>query len=204
MADIPTPLYRAVEEEKAVDNHYEGLLWFKSYRALRETEGPGQDKLEGIGSNKSGNVECIDVTDDRPTISLFVLCFSEIYLEDYGNFELKLENPCALRDEVASQFCKETEVQWRKISYNKAYCTPSPPLCGEYMERKFYSKPPRFAGEKEWRLVICLPAPLRLWNEKLELKVSGDHGLFKAQDRACLPRRSEHDVHERVVQSFDT
>lgn len=183
MRDFPV-LYRCLADEVAVTNHLKGYLWFRSPKFFRSIEGRGNDPLEGIGSYILGGSVYKDIGDDRPIQPAFLISFSEIILPEYGKYVLKLENPNDLSERVKSRLPKGSNVYWRKIKYDKVeelYSEPSPT---EGWNRKFFSKPSEFESEKEWRLVVFLPMPLRLLNDTLEPCVGNLQGIFRLQ---CIP-----------------
>ena len=84
MTGIPT-LYRSVEHEADAKDHLRGMLWFRSLKYFREIDGPGRDSLEGAGTYTVQGMLHREVSDKNPIFPAFVLCFSEIPLERYGD-----------------------------------------------------------------------------------------------------------------------
>ena len=178
MTDIPT-LYRALKSEADVKSHLLGTLWFRSLKYFRTMEGPGQDRWEGVGSYTVRGLLHRDVSDENAIFPAFVLSFSELPLREYGDFVLKLRRPQALRDCVLREFPDESRVDWHRIRYGKKEVLDTVPRPSEDWKRKHYTKPARFAHEREWRLVIFLPEPLRLLNDTLKPHVGNLQGLFE-------------------------
>lgn len=178
MTNIPT-LYRTVKCNAAVTNHLLGMLWLRSLKNFRGTEGPGRDPLEGVGSYTVDGLLHRDVSDENAIFPAFALCFSELPVKKFGGFVLKVARPDALRDRVLSKCPDGTQVEWHRIEYGKQEILGSVPGPTEHWNRKHYTKPARFAHEREWRLVLFLPAPLRLLNDTLELHVGKLQGVFE-------------------------
>ena len=135
--------------------------------------------MEGIGSYTIRGGRYEDISDDRPIFPAFILCFSEQPLPEYGKFGLKLLNPHKLRERVMRRFPERTEVEWRKVTYDKTEYLDAVPNPYEEWHRKHYAKPVCFAHEREWRLLIFLPPPLRLLNDTLKPSVGNLQGLFR-------------------------
>lgn len=178
MTDIPT-LYRAVKGETVFKSHRSGKLWFRSLKYFRTMEGPGRDPMEGVGSYTVRGMLHRDVSDENAIFPPFALSFSELPLREYGDFVLKLERPNALRERVLCKFPERTRVQWYRIEYGKKAELDTVPGPTEVWKRKHFTKPERFAHEKEWRLVMFLPPPLRLLNDTLKPHVGRLQGLFE-------------------------
>ena len=177
MTDIPT-LYRALTCESAMENHLKGILWFRSLKHFRTAEEPGRDSLEGIGSYMSGGILHRDVSDENPIFPQFILCFSELPLKRYGTVFLKVTRPKELRERLVCRFPERTRIEWHKVEYGKKEYLESVLNPLEEWNRKHYAKPARFADEREWRLVVTLPPPLRLLNDTLKPHVGNLHGVF--------------------------
>lgn len=180
MRDIPI-LYRCLKDEAAVTNHLKGYLWFRSPNYFRSIEGQGKDSLEGIGSYIFNGSVYNDIGDERPIQPAFLISFSEIVLHDYGRYVLKLENPNELYERVKGRLPKGSKVYWRKIKYDKTEELDSEPGPSEGWSRKHFSKPSKFESEKEWRLVMFLPMPLRLLNNTLKVSVGKLIGVLSLQ-----------------------
>lgn len=180
MRDIPI-LYRCLSDETAVNNHLKGYLWFRSPKYFRSIEGRGKDSLEGIGSYIFDGSAYRDIGDERPIQPAFLISFSETMLPDYGRHVLRLDNPNDLSEQVTDRLPKGSKVCWRKIKYDKTIVLDSEPSPSEGWDRKYFSKPPKFESEKEWRLVMFLPMPLRLLNNTLVIGVGNLIGVLSVQ-----------------------
>lgn len=178
MTGIPT-LYRAVRREEDARNHLCGMLWLRSLKYFRGIDEPGRDSLEGVGTYTVQGILHRDVSDEHPVFPPFVLCFSEIPLERYGDFVLALRRPDALRDRVLSTFASGTRVEWHQVAYHKREHLDAVPGPTEHWNRKHYAKPASFADEREWRLVVFLPEPFRLLNDTLKPHVGNLQGLLR-------------------------
>ena len=178
MTNIPT-LYRSLKSEAAVRNHLLGMLWFRSLKYFRGIEGPGRDPLEGVGSYTVHGMLHQDVSDENAIFPPFILCFSELPLEEFGAFVFKVAWPDALRNRVLSKFPVGTQVEWHQVEYHKQEVLDSVLSSTEHWNRKHYTKPSNFAHEREWRLVVFLPAPLRLLNDTLKPHVGNLQGMFE-------------------------
>ncbi len=173
-----------------MENHLEGKLWFRSLPYLRNIEGKGKDVSEGIGSYAlpDGRI-CRNVNDENPTA--FILSFSEQAesLEEYGEYCLEIRNPLELKRRVECRLCPGSRVQWRKIQYNKVMDKGNKVMQletnlspTESWNRMYYSKPEKFADEKEWRLLIFLP--MRFFNDTLKLHVGNLIDVFDLRMRS--------------------
>lgn len=182
-SSITKPLFRTVKEDQAIDNHLLGILWFRSPRYFRDIEGRGRDQLEGVGSYKSpSGVIVNDVGDSAPIQPTFILSFSEIPLPQYGEYVLKVQNPIELKEYVERSLPRGiSEVEWRKIRYDKKMSVGSHPSPSEDWIRKHYSKPREYANEREWRLVIRLLHSFPILNKTLKLSVGDLQSLFRLQ-----------------------
>ena len=176
--NIPV-LYRAADGERAMREHLLGHLWFRSLEYFRKVEGASRDELEGFVARTLGPQGGQEEYPDLITFPAFIMCFSKQPLPKYGNFGLKLESPHDLAEQVRRRCPERTEVEWCKVIYDKTEHLGAIPNPGEEWRRKHYSKPPHFADEKEWRLIIFLPPPLWLLNDTLKLNVGNLQGLFR-------------------------
>ena len=186
MTEIPT-LYRTVKCNAAVKNHLMGMLWFRSLKYFRGIEGPGRDPLEGVGSCTVQGRLYRDVSDENAIFPAFILCFSELRLEKFGRFGLKVARPDALRDRVLAKCPDRTRVEWQRVEYGKQEVLDSVPGPTEHWIRKHYTKPARFAEEREWRLVVFLPEPFRLLNDTLKPHVGNLQQVFEVLSSASCP-----------------
>lgn len=200
-ADEPEPptLFRVVKDYPAVENHLTGKLWFRSLPYLRNSEGEGKDFSEGIGSyTLSDGRTCRDVNDENPTA--FILSFGEQAesLKKFGECCLEVRNPLELKRRVEDRLCPGSQVEWRKIQYdkvmdqdNKVMQLETNPGPTESWDLMYYSKPETFAQEKEWRLLIFLP--MRLLNDTLKLHVGDSPDVFRLVDLQCQEKRKNGD-----------
>lgn len=172
------PLYRSLECPLAVNNHLQGILWLRLLKYFRELEGPGRDTMEGIGSFTVGRIVHVDVADERPIFPGFILCFSELPLPKFGEFILELTQPEKLRERIAHRFPQGTSIEWSRVEYDKRPNLESVPTPSQGWDRKHFTKPEEFADEREWRLVVFLPPPLRLLNDTIKPHVGNLQGLF--------------------------
>jgi len=160
-------------------NHLQGILWFRSLKYFRSVDGPGRDLMEGVGSYVVDGMLHRDVADENFVFPPFIMSYSEVTLPEYGKFVLKLSIPGKLCDQVRDQLPKGSKVRWHKVRYDKTENLDTVPGPSDDWRRKHYSKPKCFAHEREWRLVIFLPPPLRLLNYTLKLHVGRLRGLLK-------------------------
>ena len=183
----PPALFRRVNEYPAVENHLAGKLWFRSLPYFRSIEGERKDILESIGSYALPNGRiCRDVNDEA-SIS-FILSFGEEAesLQKFGEDCLEVRHPLELKRRVECRLCPGSRVEWRKITYDKVMQLEANPSPTEDWNRTHYSKPEKFADEKEWRLVIFLP--MRLFNDTLKVHVGA---LLDVFNLIRSPMRSE-------------
>lgn len=183
MTAPPQILYRTVNKYDAVENHLLGILWFRSLRHFRTVEGAGTDELEGIGSYIIDGRRHNDVSDERPIFPSFILSFSEQPMPKHGEFVMKFLDPHQLLKRVMCRVPKGTKVEWHKVTYDKTEHLEAVPNPSEDWCRKHYAKPPSFAHEMEWRLIIFLPPPLRLLNDTLKLCVGNLEGFFRLEGK---------------------
>ncbi len=161
-------------------NHLDGILWFRSLKYFREKEGSGRDPMEGIGSYRVGEILHHDVGDKNPIFPAFILSFSELPLkEKFGPIVLKVMHPDELRNRIVCRFPEGTSIDWRRVEYDKKEELESVPSPLEDWNRKHYAKPACYAYEREWRLVVFLPPPLRLLNDTLKAYVGNLQGVFQ-------------------------
>ncbi len=194
----PPTLFRAVKDYPAVENHLTGKLWFQSLPSLRNSEGIGKDASEGIGSYALPDGRtCRDVNDDNPTA--FILSFGEQAesVKKFGEYCLEVRNPLELKRRVEDRLCPGSQVEWRKIQYdkvmnkdNKVMQLETNPGPTESWDLMYYSKPKTFAQEKEWRLLIFLP--MRLLNATLELQVGNLPDVFRLIDLRGQEKRKRN------------
>ena len=208
MTPLPRILYRTVSSEEVRKKHLRGILWFGSLKYFRTKEGTGRDDMEGIGSYTVDGKQHKDVSDKTAIFPCFILCFSEQPLLEYGNFVLELSNPHELRRRVKRSFPDKTCVEWHKVTYDKTEHLDAVANPSEDWNRKHYSKPACFAHEKEWRLVIFLPPPLRLLNNTLKLCVGNLQSLFKyvlndTMDRMQVENNRRFDAFQEAIMSLD-
>ena len=180
----PPTLFRAVEDEPAARNHFAGVFWFRAPAYFRTIEGPAADDLEGIGSFSlpDGQVNR-DITDDAPTQPAFILCFSDEKnaVKKFGGHCLEVQNPMELKKRVEAALPDGgvTSVSWRKVEYGKTLDVKVDPGAGGWA-RKYWCKPEKFAGEKEWRLLVQFCHSLRILNKTLKLHAGRRTGhLFR-------------------------
>ena len=136
--------------------------------------------MEGIGSYTVDEMLHHDVSDENPIFPAFILSFSELPLkEKFGHFVLKVTRPDELRNRIECRFPKGTSIEWRRVEYDKKEELESVQSPSEDWNRKHYAKPACFACEREWRLVVFLPPPLRLLNDTLKAHVGNLQGVFQ-------------------------
>ncbi len=180
---MPPTLFRVIKEYLAVENHLLGKLLFQSPAYFREVEGIRQDRLEGIGSYElPEGIIHNDLGDKTPILSAFMLCFGEQAesLKKFGGFCLKVSSPLELKRRVENHLPCGSKVEWKKVKYDKKWDMEVDVGPTEHGHRKYYAKPEKFAEEKEWRLMIFLPPPLRLLNKTLEVHVGNLQGVFQS------------------------
>ena len=191
MTSLPKTLYRRVNGGKALKNHLDGTLWFRSPRYFHQIEGPQDDPTEGVGSYNAKGVEYIDVSDNVAIQPEFLLSFSETIqaTEKFRSkcepsYILELEDPVGLenfiREELINGTCPSAViVEWRKVKYDRGEYMNRELSPSEEFTRKHFSKPEQFADEQEWRLVITFTR-LSLQNETIKLRLSNKiRGFWK-------------------------
>lgn len=171
MIEAPPPLFRSVPDDDTMNSHLSGILWFRSPNYFRDIEDIRADQLEGVGSyTPSDGTTNRDVSDTVPIQPTFILSFSEIPLSKYGKYVLKVQNPMELKRRVECRLPQKiSEVEWRKIRYDKEMRVETDPGPGEGWSRKHYSKPRNYADEREWRLVIRFLHSFPILNQTLKL-----------------------------------
>ena len=168
--NIPT-LYRSIGDDAARKAHYLGHLWFRTLSVFREMEGPGRDETEGLSACNYPELS---------TSPAFIMCFSKNPLPPhYGRYILKLDCPHALSERVKKRCPDRTRVTWHKVVYDKTEHVDKLLGVNEEWERMHWHKPPRFAREEEWRLIVFLSEPFWLLNDTLKLFV-GPIDLWEA------------------------
>ncbi len=190
MTELPATLFRTTNSREALYNHLKGILWFRSPRYFRE---PGEDlsadPSEGIGSYKLPNGQiCHDLDDDSdvPIIPFFMLSFSEIPLTKFGKYIFEISGLTELEKRVENicSIVKGSHISFQKIEYGKVEQLETDPGPSESWNRKYFSKPREFAGEKEWRLAINFPSQFRIGNNTLELHVRNLQGILNLMQTA--------------------
>jgi len=89
----------------------------------------------------------------------------------FGDWRIGLTKPEKLLARLEEKLPKTTGLELVKVEYNKNEIsqdlTPS-----QFIDRKFYSKPPRYSNEREWRVLIRLPCELwPIMNDTLQWNV---------------------------------
>ena len=183
MVEPPT-LFRAVKDEPAARNHFDGVLWFRAHAYFHTIEGWAADSLEGRGTFRlPGGQVNQDITDDVPIQPAFVLCFSaeKNAAKKFGGHCLEVQNPMELKKRVEAALPDGgvTSVSWRKVEYGKTLDVKVDPGAGGWA-RKYWCKPDEFAGDKEWRLLVQFCHSLRILNKTLKLHAGRPTGrLFR-------------------------
>ncbi len=186
MVESPT-LYRSVDS-LTFNNYARGIVWFRSPRYFRklakenkkaDSQDVRADSLEGKGSYRVGDGPCVhDVSDDDGSAvhPAFLPSFSEVpLLEKYGAYVLKFARPLELREHIEQELLRGTDiikVELRKIEYSKTEQLEAHPSPTEDWNRKYFSKPEKFAREKEWRLLILFRHSFPILNDTLKLRLS--------------------------------
>ncbi len=189
MTKPPPCLYRSIEGEEAIKNHILGRLWFRSPKYFRNEEGSAADELEGIGSYKWKGINHIDVGDENPIQSVFIMSFSDeaAATKKFGEHYFVIRDPEELKKRVQSKLppCI-TEVKWKKIKYTKTTKVEKDLSPSEAWCRKYCSKPKKFSCEREWRLFILFRHSFRLLNDTMKVYVGDLTGIFslKKHDEA--------------------
>ena len=62
-----------------------------------------------------------------------------------------------------------SRVEWGKVKYDKQMQLEDHPPLGEDRIRQYFSKPEKFADDREWRLVITFRHSLPILNDTLKL-----------------------------------
>ena len=164
--NIPV-LYRSIDSDAAMKAHYLGRLWFRSLEHFRKVEGASRDELEGLIAYTLGEGEYPNFK----TYPAFIMCYSKQPLPKYGTYTLEIEDPRSLAEHIRLYCPKGTKVEWQKVTYDKTEHVDGRLPVREEWHRMHYAKPPCFADEKEWRLLIRLPPPFWLFNDTLKLRV---------------------------------
>ena len=184
MTKPPSILYRSLNCSESMLNHLEGKLWFRSLKYFHQIESIGRDEMEGVGSYTVDDLNYYDI-DDRETIqSVFIMSFSEVRLPEYGQFFLALQEPLQFKQKIEQRILDSfrpgrDRVKWRKVTYNKTRVLSHELSPVADWKRKYWEKPERFASEKEWRLLIFLPPPLRLLDNTIKPHIGSLESLFK-------------------------
>ena len=190
MVESPPTLFRSVPCRDAMNNHLDGILWFRSPSYFRKIEGKRQDSLEGVSSYKlSDGTHWKSISDEVPIQPAFILSFSEVPLPKYGQYVLKVQNPLELKKRVERKLPRGiSRVEWGKVRYDKQMQLEDHPDLGEDRIRQYYSKPQEFAGDREWRLVITFRHSFPILNRTLKLHFGRSSlvDIFELQ-----PRNSE-------------
>jgi len=181
----PPTLFRAVKDELAARNHFAGVLWFRAPAYFRTIEGPTADSLEGIGMFRlpEGPVNQ-DITDKVPIQPAFMLCFSaeKNAVKKFGGHCLEVQNPMAFKRRIEAVLPDGgvTSVSWRKVEYGKTLDVKVDPGAASGWARKYWCKPEKYAGEKEWRLLVQFCHSLPVLNKTLKLRTGRPTGnLFQ-------------------------
>lgn len=172
MIETPPTLFRSLQDRDAMQNHWSGILWFRSPRYFRNIEDGRKDPLEGVSSYQlSAGTHWRSINDEIPVQPAFILSFSEIPLpKKYGQYVLKVQNPLELKDRVERRLLQGmSRVEWGKVKYDKRMQLEDHPPLGEDRIRQFFSKPEKFTDDREWRLVITFRHSLPILNETLKL-----------------------------------
>ena len=189
MTSLPQTLYRRVTGEEAMNNHFRGVLWFRSPSYFRRVEGPQNDPMEGIGSYDFQGRHTHSITDDKPLASVHLLSFAEsiqatddFRSTDAPSYLLELQEPTKLETLIRKALSPEWTVEWEKVKYDKVMDVKYELLPSESYRRQYFRKPEKYANEREWRLVITFKRTDRIiLNETLKFHFSelGDHDLWE-------------------------
>lgn len=128
-------------------------------------------------------VDDVSDNDDSAIQPAFILCFSEAPLpEKYGNYVLKFARPLELKEHIKKQLLPEADVikvELRKVAYGKTMQLEAHPSPTEDWNRKYFSKPEKFADDKEWRLLILFRHSFPILNDTLKLSLSDLRCLYQ-------------------------
>lgn len=181
---MPSCLYRSVNEDEAVKNHYLGKLWFRSPAYFRTKEGPEADSLEGIGSYDVRGLRHTDLSDSIPIQAVFMMSFSaEAYAtKKFGRHCLAVHDPQELLRRVKGALPPSiTSVEWRKITYTKTTQVQRTLMPCEDWNRKYFQKPPHFSEEQEWRLFVLFQHSFRLLNNTMKVAVGNLQAVLRLE-----------------------
>lgn len=155
-----------------MQNHLSGILWFQSPNSFRNIEDVRKDSLEGVNSYQlSDGTHWRSINDEIPVQPAFILSFSEVPLpKKYGQWVLKVQNPLELKKRVECKLLRGmSRVEWGKVKYDKQMQLEDHPPLSKDRIRQYFSKPEKFADDREWRLVITFRHSLPILNDTLEL-----------------------------------
>ena len=137
-------------------------------KCFRAVEGVGLDSKEGTGSY---TIDCRphhDVADECPAFPAFIMSYSEVALQEYGAIVLGFLRSIGPSDRIRDQLSERSRVQLHRVRFGKTEDLDIVPGPSGDWTRKHYPKPDCFAHEREWRLVVYVPTPLRFLNDTLK------------------------------------
>ena len=167
-----------------MNNHLSGILWFRSPSYFRNVEDVRKDSLEGVNSYELPDGNWRSINDEIPVQPPFILSFSEVPLPKYGKYILKVQNPLELKSRVECKLLRDmSRVEWGKVKYDKRMRLEDHPPLSEQRTRAYYSKPEKFADDREWRLIVTFRHSLPILNETLKLHLgrSSMEDVFELQ-----------------------
>ena len=188
IGEFPSHLYRSFDKEEYAREFVEqgrfriGLL--EKYKQI-ESNGSRSDPDEGISClqlegnvskvtlNSAGGVKSVSkepgyVDSEMTLINLkYILCCSgpdvdmNHLKEKYGEYIIRLNNPCSLAQEIASYFRDNSipiigKPKWAKVRYDKGSISKEQLTNEEHVRLSYSQKAPKFANDKEYRLVVIM------------------------------------------------
>ncbi|MBT3767216.1 MAG: hypothetical protein HOH80_15270 [Rhodospirillaceae bacterium] len=173
--------YRHLNNWNATVAHLEGKLWLHSFQHFQNIEDEGRrDVQEGraSGAIREG-MNVVVANDEFPTQAVYILCFSEREnIPHFGEYVIALKDKDALLGKIKDALPAHTGLIWQKVRYTNQMGYDREPGAREIMERAGWTKAIRFCVENEWRLIVYLPAGIKITNERLELDVGDLEGIF--------------------------
>lgn len=170
---MPTILYRHLKDIKAVGEHTRGNLWLHSSSHFRKIEDNiRRDASEGCASGQIHNSLYLSfVNDSFPTQATYILSFSECpKLPDLGTHVVELIKPKAFECMVKAALPKDSMVSFWQVVYSDEVNYRCYPTIPKINQRAMVTKPVRFQGEQEWRLVVRLPGRFKIRTVALSWK----------------------------------
>jgi hypothetical protein len=174
-------LYRHLDSFEAAIKHMQGELWLHTFCHFRKIEDKvRQDEGEGRASGQIKDGLFLTLATEKcPSRPTYILCFSECErAPDFGQYTIILRDSEALRARVLAALPEGSNGYFLPVIYSDAGGYDRRPGPAEICERKERTKPTRFSGECEWRLIVLLPSRFKIQNRRLMLAVGDLDGIF--------------------------